>query len=86
MNMDRRYMVKQWVAEIDGPYCRFRVFKTGDEKWYLFCVLDTYGCQTDIQFPVLRADLARDVRSALAHGIDLLNSTREERWRRDGRL
>jgi hypothetical protein len=60
--------VKQWVGEVQGEHGRFRVFRTGSDRHYLFILLDPSGCQTQIQVPVLRADLRDDVRSALAHG------------------
>jgi len=61
--------VKQYVVELNGRWgARFRVFTTGDDKYYLFDLLDPYGCSTTIQFPVRKADLKREVRSALAHG------------------
>jgi hypothetical protein len=66
--MDRRYMVKQYVAELQGKYGRFRVYRTGDDKYYLFDPLDKDDCSGCIAFPVLKADLKKDVRRALAHG------------------
>jgi hypothetical protein len=44
------------------------VFTTGSGQHYLFDMIDQQGCSTGLQFPVLKADLAREVRSALAHG------------------
>lgn len=64
----RRWGVKQYVAELQGRWCRFRVFTTGDPAYYLFDALDPYGCSTGLQFPVRKAELRRDVRSALANG------------------
>lgn len=34
---DLRCQVKQYVAEVDGEFCSFRVFMAGDSKYYLFC-------------------------------------------------
>lgn len=65
---DQRYQVKQFVAEVEGAFSRFQVFKTGDDKWYLFSQLDPSGCSTGLQVPVKKTDLQDDVRSALAHG------------------
>ena len=63
-------MVKQYVTVLRSPTTgiRFQVFKTGDEKYYLFDPLDDHGCSTCLQFPVLKADLKIQYRRALAHG------------------
>lgn len=66
--MDRRCQVKQYVAVVKSRWCRFMVFKTGDNQWYLFSQLDPHGCATTLQFPVRKADLRPDIRRALAHG------------------
>jgi hypothetical protein len=57
--------VKQFVAEVNGALgSRWRVFTTGSDRHYLFvCVQNS-----DLQRPVLKADLQPDVRRALAHG------------------
>ena len=57
--MDRAYQIKQYVAVVKSPTtgCRFRIFETGDPKFYLFDLLDRYDCSTTIQFPVRKADL-----------------------------
>ena len=62
------YQVTQWVAEVQGAHARFRVFRTGSSRHYLFDMIDANGCSTGLQFPVLKADLRPAVRSALAHG------------------
>jgi hypothetical protein len=61
--------VKQFVAVVRSRWCRFMVFKTGHEQHYLFAQLDSYGCQTGLQFPVLKADLLPEIRRALSHGF-----------------
>ena len=66
--MDPRYQVKQYVAMVQGEWCRFRVFTTGNEQYYLFDPLDAYGCSLCNQFPVRKKDLRDDLRRALAHG------------------
>ena len=66
--MDRRYQVKQYVAVVRSRWCRFRVFATGDARWYLFDQLDEHGCSTTLQFPVKKSDLKPEIRRALAHG------------------
>lgn len=66
--MDRSVQVKQYVAELQGLFCRFRVFESGEPGFYLFDVLDPSGCSSTIQFPVRKSELHPDVRSALAHG------------------
>jgi hypothetical protein len=60
--------VKQYVAVVRGLCGRFRVFKTGSEKFYLFDAIDDFGCSTGLQFPVKRSDLRDDIRRALANG------------------
>ena len=57
--------VTQYVAEVDGASgFRFRVFRTGSGRHYLFvCTRNS-----DIQFPVRISDLNPRVRHALAHG------------------
>lgn len=65
----RRYMVKQYVAVVQNRRgTRFMVFRTGDEKYYLFCPLNADGCLSTLQFPVRKTELRRDIASALAHG------------------
>lgn len=59
------YQVKQFVAELNGAFgFRFRVFTTGSCRHYYFsCVQNS-----DIGFPVLKAELKPVIRSALANG------------------
>ena len=67
--MDRRYMVKNYVAVVQNPWgTKMMVFRSGDEKYYLFCPLDKDGCQGPVQFPVRKTELRRDIARALAHG------------------
>ncbi len=68
MTFDERYQVKQYVGEVEGSLARFRVFKTGDERWYLFCTLDRHGCDVGMHFPVRKTELHPEVKRALAHG------------------
>jgi hypothetical protein len=68
MNPPPCLMVKQFVAVVQGPFCKMMVFETGDPSRYLFSQLDPGGCQTGLQWPVRKADLRPDIRSALAHG------------------
>ena len=57
--------VMKYVAELNGAFgFRFRVFTTGSSAHYLFSCIQN----PDIQFPVRKADLRPEVRSALAHG------------------
>lgn len=58
--------VKQYVAKVKGKFgLHWYVYRTGSDKHYLF------GCveYPHLQFPVLKAALNDDVRSALAHGF-----------------
>lgn len=59
--MDRASMVKQWVGEITGSRGqRFRVFTTGDDKYYYFDPIDPKtGCSGCIGFPVLKSRIKR---------------------------
>lgn len=63
------YQVKQYVAEIANRRGqRFRVFETGDPKFYLFDPLTPDGCSGCVQFPVRKTDLRREIRSVLRNG------------------
>lgn len=57
--------VKQFVAEVNGRFgSRWRVFRTGDDSFYLFvCAQNPV-----IVKPVRKTDLQPAVRRALAHG------------------
>ena len=55
---------KQYVAVVQGALSRFRVLTTGSDRHYLFMPLDV----AMDPFPVLKADLRPEIRSALAHG------------------
>lgn len=69
---DRRYMVKQYVAEVTNQYgYSFRVFKSGVESVYLFCQMDEHGCDTGLHIPIQKRDLTREVASALANGYGI---------------
>ena len=61
--------VKQYVAIVQGKWGKFMVFETGNPKFYLFSALDKLGCQTGLQFPVLKARLIYPIRKALRHGV-----------------
>lgn len=60
--------VKQYVGVVEGDWCRFMVFTTGDAKFYLFSQLDDHDCVIGLQFPVRKTDLHPEVKRALAHG------------------
>jgi len=62
MDMDARYMVKKWVCEFPGRFCKFRVFETGVQGWLLFCVLDPNGCDRSIHIPVKKTRLSNWAR------------------------
>jgi len=68
MNPPQELMVKQYVAVVQGTWSKLMVFETGNPRYYLFSQLDPDGCQTGLQWPVLKADLKPDIRRALAHG------------------
>lgn len=56
--MDRRLMIKQWIGEILTPRgARFRVFTTGDDRYYYFDPIGPEGCSGCIGFPVRKHDL-----------------------------
>lgn len=63
--MPPEMQVTQFVAEVNGAFgSRWRVFRTGSSKHYLFVLAQN----SDISKPVLKTDLQPAVRSALAHG------------------
>jgi hypothetical protein len=69
--MDRRMMVKQFLGHVANPRGqRFRVFTTGDEKYYLLDPLipgtDCSGC---VQFPVLRRVLNQRLRAKVLRRV-----------------
>lgn len=53
------YGVKQWVCELPrkASGSRFRVFTTGDPKYYLFALLDPNGMDWGIHLPVRKTNL-----------------------------
>ena len=71
MNLDvQHYGVKQligrhWVNE----YKSFNVFHVGDPKYFLFCLLDSDGCDCGIHIPVKKMDLKKEVRVNLNKGL-----------------
>lgn len=67
--MDIRYQVKQYVTEVETATSLFRVFNTGDEKYYLFVQVNPKTkCNTGLQFPVLKSRLRKDVGRMLRNG------------------
>jgi len=66
---DSRLQMKQYVAEVDGQFGRFRVFETGDSRYWLFVLLDPSGCDTGIHHPVAKRDVRDDVAYALRRGV-----------------
>lgn len=68
MAYDPRMMIKQFVGELKGRFCRFRVFETGNPKYYLFCALDPHGCDHGLHIPIKKTDLKYEVRRALKGG------------------
>jgi hypothetical protein len=57
--------VKQYVAQVKANYgLHWYVYRTGSDSHYLFACTE----YPHIQFPVLKADLNDDIRSALARG------------------
>lgn len=62
-------MTKQYVAVVqNGHGSRFRVFETGNPKFYLFSTIAPDGTEGGLQFPVLKADLRDNIRKMLRHG------------------
>ena len=65
----RAYMVKNYVAVVQNRRGqKFMVFRTGDEKYYLFDPLRPDGTSGCVGFPVRKTCLRREIASALAHG------------------
>ena len=67
--MNLRYQVKQYVGRVEGSRCSFRVFETGDAKFWLFCQVDDHDCDTGLQFPVRKSDATPEMGWALRRGI-----------------
>jgi hypothetical protein len=66
----RRLMVKQYVAEVQGRFGWFQVFETGDAKYYLFvAVVGESRVATGLSFPVEKKRLTQPLRRALANGV-----------------
>lgn len=64
--MKLEMQVKQYVAEVNGALgARWRVFRTGSDRYYLFVCT----ANSDIQMPVLKSRLNPEVRRALVHGV-----------------
>lgn len=64
-----RCQVKQYVARVRGEFSVFDVYTTGDAQYYWFAQLDrTETYQTGLAWPVAKARLRDDIRSALANG------------------
>jgi hypothetical protein len=79
--IDRRYMVKQFVGEVHGltPWgspVDFRVFETGDAKFWLFDRLDPAGCSLCEALPYAKASLRKELRRALNHGQTFTSAAR----------
>ena len=71
---DQRLQVKQMIGIVTGGNGkRWNVLKTGDDRWYLFCLIDAHDCDVGLHHPVRKTDLVPDVRRALAAGcvVDL---------------
>ena len=58
---DKRYQVKKFVGEINGTYCRFRVYSTGQIGWILLRPMDRFGCEGGLEFAKKRSDFLRGV-------------------------
>lgn len=61
--------VKQYVGRVRGRFGTFRVFETGDARYYLFSQVDEFDCDIGRMFPVRKAELRDEVKWALARGI-----------------
>jgi hypothetical protein len=62
-------MVKQYIAVVQNARgARWRVFTTGNPKFYLFSALAPDGTEGGLQFPVRKTDLRDDIRRMLQHG------------------
>ena len=60
---------KQHVAVVKNSRGnRFRVFETGDPKFYLFSTIAPDGTEGGLQFPVRKTDLRDDIRKMLRYG------------------
>ena len=83
MPMDRTLMVKQFCGEIHTPTAHFRVFQSGDDKFFVFDPIDQYGCSYCNAFAVRKSDLKPEIRAGLNKGYSMTRRelTDEERMR-----
>lgn len=64
----RELQVKRFVATIkNGSELKFMVFKTSNEKYYLFCPIKD-GIMSTLQIPVAKKDLRNDIKKMLNKG------------------
>lgn len=60
--------VKQFVSSIqNNSGIKFIVFKTGNEKYYLFCPIKD-GIMSTLQIPIAKKDLRNNIRKMLNNG------------------
>ena len=64
----KSFQVKQYIAEVYSKRNGFKVFRTGDPKFYLFCQMDKTGCDAGLHIPVLKRRLQRNIARGLANG------------------
>jgi len=67
---DPKYGIKQYVAVVRNRRGgRFRVFETGDPKYYMFDqLIGETSASSRIMFPILKNRLRDDIRRALRYG------------------
>jgi hypothetical protein len=62
-------MIAGYLCEIDGQHGRFRVYSTWRPDVVIFSMLDRYGAETGLMYPVPVDDLREDVAYAVRHAI-----------------
>ena len=56
--VDKRYMVAQWLGEIESNGVRWRAYQTGEQDWVLLRQLSPDGLiETGIEVAVERSNL-----------------------------
>ncbi len=69
--MNPAYGVRQYIGVVRAhdTGLRFRVCNSGDPHYYVFDLLiGESSASAGVIFPVLKKNLRREIRSALAHG------------------
>jgi hypothetical protein len=69
-------------VEIQGRFCKFRVHKTVNPRYYIFDVIDRKGRSIGVHIPVRKAELKITIQKRLAKKLD---SVTKEKGKKDKR-